>query len=249
MSFRGCHISYKTSIVISRNTIGGRYNMKEEIWKDIEGYEGYYQISNMGRVKSLERTVRCNRGYRTVPEKILEGSKNTYGYLQVELCQEAKKNYCTIHRLVAQAFLDNSEGYKEINHKDEDKTNNCVENLEWCDRSYNTNYGTRNQRAGEKLRGRKHSEETIKKIAEKLRGRKLSEETIKKIAEKQRNNSRTSKPVYSVDKVTGEIKEYPSAKEAERCTGIYHGSIIRCCRGERNSAGGFHWFYADDDNE
>ena len=223
--------------------------MKEEIWKDIEGYEGYYQISNMGRVKSLERTVRCNRGYRTVPEKILEGRKNTYGYLQVELCQEAKKEYCTIHKLVAQAFLDNSEGYKEINHKDENKTNNCVENLEWCSRSYNTNYGTRNQRAGEKLRGRKQTEETKKKISEKLKGRKQTEETIKKISEKNTNNPKTSKPVFSVDKETGLIMWWASAKEAERCTGIYHGSINRCCRGERNSAGNHYWFYADDDNE
>ena len=220
-----------------------------EEWRPVVGYEGLYEVSNMGRVKSVERIVRCNRGYRTVSERILKGNKNIDGYLQVELCQDGKMKPCTIHRLVAQAFLDNSEGYKEINHKDEDKTNNCVENLEWCDRLYNANYGTRNERVAEKLRGRKLSEETIRKMSEKHRGRKHSEEAIKKMSEKQRNNSRTSKPVYSVDKVTGEIKEYPSAKEAERCTGIYHGSIIRCCRGERNSAGNFYWYYTDADND
>lgn len=222
--------------------------MKGEIWKDIEEYEGKYQVSNMGRVKSLERTVRCglNGGcYRTIPERIIKPIKDNYGYLVVNLWEDGKKKTCKVHRLVATAFLPNPENLPCINHRDENKRNNLAQNLEWCDVKYNNNYGTKNQRASEKLRGRKLSEEHIRK----LRGRKLSEEHIRKIAEKQRNNTRTSKPVYSVDKVTGEIKEYPSAKEAERCTGIYHGSIIRCCRGERNSAGGFYWIYDDDDNE
>ena len=222
-------------------------NMKE-IWKDIEGYEGLYQVSNMGRVKSLERTVWCglNGGcYRAIPERIIKPSKDNYGYLVVNLWEDGKMKTYKVHRLVATAFIPNPNNLPVINHKNEIKNDNKVDNLEWCSVLYNNTYNDKAKKTGKKLKGRKLSEEHIKK----LRGRKLSEETIRKIAEKQRNNTRTSKPVYSVDKVTGEIKEYPSAKEAERCTGIYHGSIIRCCRGERKSAGGHTWFYADDDTK
>lgn len=108
-----------------------------EIWKNIEGYPNY-QVSNMGRVKSLNYNL-------TGKEKILKSGKDR-GYLKVTLWKEGKgKNY-SIHRLVAQAFLDNHNNLPEVNHKDEDKSNNCVNNLEWCDRKYNTNYGTRNKR-------------------------------------------------------------------------------------------------------
>ena len=122
-----------------------------EEWRDIEGYEGYYQISNMGRVKSLERTVRCNRGYRIVPEKIMKAGENDYGYLRVELYKEGSKEQPLVHVLVATAFLDNADNLPEVNHKDENPKNNCVENLEWCNRSYNVNYGTRNKKVSEKM--------------------------------------------------------------------------------------------------
>ena len=126
--------------------------MKEEVWKDIEGYEGYYQISNMGRVKSLERTV-WNKGrgcYITVSEKIRKGRDNGYGYLYVGLSKDGKVKQCRINRLVSQAFIPNPNNLPEVNHKDENPKNNRVENLEWCDRSYNVNYGTRNKKAAEK---------------------------------------------------------------------------------------------------
>ena len=112
----------------------------KEIWKDIEGFEGYYQISNMGRVKSLERTVWNGRGYQKVPEKILEGGDNGYGYLKVELCKEGKVKTCRIHRLVAMAFIPNPNNLPEVNHKDKIRTNNKVENLEWCTSQYNVEY-------------------------------------------------------------------------------------------------------------
>lgn len=117
--------------------------LKEE-WRDIEDYPNY-QVSNLGRVKSLGNDK--NR-----KEKILKGGKNIWGYLYVSLWKEGKgKNY-TIHKLVAQSFLDNPNNLLEINHIDEDKTNNCVENLEYCDRSYNNNFGTRNKRASASCR-------------------------------------------------------------------------------------------------
>lgn len=112
-----------------------------EIWKDIEGYEGLYQISSKGRVKSLGNGSSGNS-----KEKILKSNKNEYGYLRVNLWKEGKRENHKIHRLVATAFLPNPNNLLEINHKDEDKTNNKVDNLEWCNRKYNTNYGTRNKR-------------------------------------------------------------------------------------------------------
>lgn len=125
--------------------------MREEVWKDIKGYEGYYQISNMGRVRSIERTIENGRGYyKTMPERILKPHNNGTDYLFVELCKNGKGKLFYVHRLVATAFCENLEGYKEINHINEDKLDNRAENLEWCDRAYNISYGTRNQRMAEK---------------------------------------------------------------------------------------------------
>lgn len=113
-----------------------------EIFKDIEGYEGIYQISNLGRVKSLNYN-------HTRKEKILK-PRNCHSYLRVQLYKNGQKEMPFIHRLVAQAFLSNPQNLPEVNHKDEDKSNNCVDNLEWVTRKENINYGTRTLRAAEK---------------------------------------------------------------------------------------------------
>ena len=123
--------------------MGGR--IMEE-WEDIEGYEGIYQVSNLGRVKSLNYN-------RTKKEKILKPQLHRKGYLYVVLYKEGKGRHYKIHRLVAQAFIPNPENKPEVNHKDEDKTNNKVENLEWTTRRENCNYGTRNMR-GAKARSK-----------------------------------------------------------------------------------------------
>ena len=108
----------------------------EEIWKDKKDYEGHYQVSNCGRVKSI----------KFGKERILKPVPNSFGYLFVNLCKDGKVKAFTVHRLVAEAFIDNPNNYKEVNHKDENKTNNIVTNLEWCDRKYNCNYGTRTEK-------------------------------------------------------------------------------------------------------
>ena len=120
-----------------------------EIWKDIKGYEGLYQVSNKGRVKSLNYR-------RTGKEGILKGKPDKDGYLRVGLCKNKKQKPFYIHRLVAKAFLPNPNNLPEVNHIDENKENNHVENLEWCDRKYNNNYGSRNERASVSMKGKKH---------------------------------------------------------------------------------------------
>lgn len=111
----------------------------EEVFKDIENYQGLYQISNQGRVYSVKRNK-----FR-IPQKM------NNGYLLVVLYKDGKgKNYL-VHRLVAQTFIKNPQNLQEVNHINEDKTDNRVENLEFCDKIYNMNYGTRTQRQKEKV--------------------------------------------------------------------------------------------------
>lgn len=176
-------------------------------WKDIEGYEGLYQVSDEGQVISL--VIDSHRRGR-----ILKPMKTHKGYLNVDLVDKdgVKKSF-RIHRLVAQAFLPNPLNLPQVNHKNEDKTDNRVENLEWCDQSYNINYGTRNERASNKNR------------------------------EKQLNDKNRSKPVlqYSLDGTF--IQEFPSTHEVKRQLGYNRGHISECCRGNTRlrTYKGFIW--------
>ena len=123
-----------------------------EIWKDKKDYEGLYQASNLGRVRSVDRWVKGKSGsLRLIKGKILKPGTTKDGYLQVVLCKNGKEKTFRVHRLVAETFLLNPENLPEVNHKDEDKTNNNVENLEFCDRTYNVNYGTRNEKQSKKV--------------------------------------------------------------------------------------------------
>lgn len=122
--------------------------IEKEDWKDIPGYQDY-QISNTGKVKSLQHTVFHspsrkfpNGHYVTYKERILIPAKEHGGYYFVVLYKNKVKRSFRIHRLVAQMFLNNPNHYEQINHKDENKLNNCVDNLEWCTAKYNINYGT-----------------------------------------------------------------------------------------------------------
>ena len=107
-----------------------------EIWKDIKDYEGLYQISNYGRVKSFPR-----KGTE-LKEKIIKVRQNNYGYLVVGLCKNNFRKYYLIHRLVAKAFIPNPDNLPCVNHKDENPKNAKATNLEWCTHKYNINYGT-----------------------------------------------------------------------------------------------------------
>ena len=111
-------------------------NIIKEEWKPVKGYEGLYSVSNLGRVKSLKYGK----------EKILKPQKTKDGYLQVGLYRKEKYKMFKVHRLVATAFIPNPLGLPEINHLDENKTNNAVSNIEWVSRSYNINFGTHNEK-------------------------------------------------------------------------------------------------------
>lgn len=165
----------------------------QEIWKDIDGFKGKYQVSNYGNVKSLIHDK----------PRLLKPSL-TNGYLTVTLSNKKGSSKYLVHRLVAFAFIPNPNNYKEVNHIDEIKTNNCVTNLEWCTRAYNMAYGTARLRQG---------------IS---RGIPINQYTL--------NGSK--------------IAWYCSADYACELTGIDCSSILKCCRGKRENAGGYKWEYA-----
>lgn len=144
----------------------------KEVWKEIPNYNEY-QVSNYGRIKNKNT------------EKILKSYKRKDGYLKIELNKEKNNKTFYIHRLVAEAFIPNPNNLIFVNHKDENKSNNCVSNLEWCTRAYNNNYGTRGKRIGNSLNMKVNQYdlsgkfirqwESIKKATETLKIRNISQ--------------------------------------------------------------------------
>ena len=106
--------------------------------KDIQGYEGMYAVTSCGKVYS----------YKT--KKFLKPQKTNNGYLQIGLHKDGEQKNYKVHRLVAEAYIPNPDNLPCVNHKDENKENNALQNLEWCDMTYNNNYGSRNQKAAKK---------------------------------------------------------------------------------------------------
>lgn len=187
-----------------------------EIWKDIKDYEGLYQVSNLGRVKSLQRYCYCGNKYRLKKEKILNGSTDKDGYIRVGLYNNGQCVLKKIHRLVATAFIPNSDNFPQVNHKDENKTNNFVyinedglvnlekSNLEWCSPIYNTNYGTAIERRSSKKR-----------------------KSVKQ---------------FSLDGVL--IKIWESVRKCES-EGFSHQGVSSCCKGIFKTYKGFIWNFAN----
>ena len=181
-------------------------------------YEGLYKVSNLGKILSLN--------YRnTGKAELMTPVENTDGYFQVGFWKNGEYKMCYVHRLVAETFIENPENLPEVNHKDEDKTNNFVflnkdgsvnkekSNLEWKSHRDNLNHGTRNERVSKAL-----------------------------------TNGKKSKRVLQLS-LSGElIREWPSTNECGR-NGFDQGAVAACCRGEKPHYKGFLWMYADDYKE
>ena len=154
----------------------------KEIWMPIKGYENLYEVSNLGRVRSLGRTIHGKARNGTDADRFYKGKTLTpqgdrNGYLHVGLMKDGVVKIYRIHRLVAQAFIENPDNLPEVNHIDEDRTNNKMDNLEWCTHQYNNSYGNKPAK-GEKNGMARLTSEQITDIRE----RRKSGEMLKTIA-------------------------------------------------------------------
>lgn len=245
-----------------------------EEWKDIKGFEGLYQVSTSGQVRSLDRVVTNGSVSYKKLGRIISSSNNGTGYLFINLSKNGKHKRVYIHRLVADAFLNNPYNYPQVNHKDENKANNCVSNLEWCDSKYNNNYGTRLKRLS-KSRGKVVAQYTLSgslvrcfdsinqaalsvnrtpsNIRECIKGNVLSSGGYmwKLVQGDVRKNIDKCILIHKHIKqytIAGEfVQEYKSASEAERITGIKKQQICKVCNKapKYHTAGGFIWKFKE----
>ena len=210
--------------------------LEREEWRAVKGYEGLYEVSSFGRVRSLDRWVKSKgQAERFCKGKILKIRHDKYGYMRATLFDKQIAKNAQVHRLVVDAFVPNPDNLPCVNHRNEIKDCNIPDNLEPCTVAYNNSYGTKLKKQAEKQRGQKRPQ-----VADKLRGITRSEETKQRCTEAKR---RKMKPVlqYTLD---GElIGEYESIKEAARQSGIHYGNICNCCVGRFHTAGGYVWKY------
>lgn len=192
----------------------------EEIWVDIKGYEGLYQVSNLGRVKSLERTVKhSSGGDKIVKERILKGSCNNNGYVIISLNKNGNKKSFAIHNLVAKAFIPNEDNKPYVDHIDTNKTNNKVDNLRWVTEKENSN-----------------NELTRKHISKNRKGKGILYGI----------DNPKSKKVVQLTKDYNIVKIWNCINEAEREEGYLHSDIIKCCNKKRKTHKGYIWMYYED---
>ena len=141
--------------------------------KSVKGYEGYYEVDQFGRVFSVDRVISVNdngRQYnKPLKAKQMKQTVHTKGYKTVSLTKDGKTKTVFVHRIVAEAFIPNPNNLPMVNHKDEDRTNNFVENLEWCTVAYNNTYGNAQKKKAKKLKGVPHTEEHKEKISSSLK--------------------------------------------------------------------------------
>lgn len=191
--------------------------MITEVWKDVTDYEGYYQVSNLGRVKSLERELIKKNGIRyTLKERILRPAPMTSGYSFVTLYKETNSKMLSMHRLAAAAFIPNPENKPQVNHLNGNRKDNRVENLEWCTVSENLKYSF-------KYLGRKSESPSLGKFGK---------------------DNHLSKKVQQIDRFTDTpISDFNGVAEASRLTGVEKSNIAAVCRSNKftRTAGGFKW--------
>jgi len=202
--------------------------VEEEIWKDIKGYEGYYQISNRGIVRSLDRKIEYSDGRtRIYKGKIIKQLKNNNGYLYVRLSKGSVKYGAFLHKLIAIAFIPNPNNYPIVNHKDENPLNNSIKNLEWCTYKYNNAYNNLIQRRTDTF------------------NRKL-------VAGEYPSLNIKCQKIVQLNYKYELIKVWNSSMDIERGTGIKSGNISLCLHKKRKSMGKdkdgnyYHWMYYDE---
>ena len=189
-----------------------------EIWKDVLGWEGLYQVSNLGNV----RTLHYKKPYLMHP--VVDAS----GYMRVSFVLPNSKKYKRygVHRLVAEAFIQNPDNLPQINHKDENKQNNCSDNLEWCTNRYNCNYGNHCNNVRDSRIGMKFSE--------------LHIDNLRKSHVKSQGKS-----VIQLSKRGEIIGRFDSISDASRLLNISGQCISGCCNGRLKSAGGYIWKFVN----
>lgn len=209
-----------------------------EIWKEIKGYEGLYQVSNMGRVKSLKRYKEgLKNSLILVPEKLMKIRTNGNGYNQIQLYKDGVSRTYLVHRLVAQAFLPNPDNKPEVNHINTVKTDNRVwvnedgsidyekSNLEWCTKTENANNPLTKEHYRECNLGERNP-------------------SFNRISEKHY----ASKPVIQFTKDGYMIRKWNCMRDILRCKVVKNvGDISACCRGKLKTTGGYVWKYYDTD--
>ena len=191
-----------------------------EKWRDIKEFKGLYQVSNLGNIRSLDTMINC-KGAKGINEhirkgRILKKTIGTTGYYNVNLSKDSKVRLLRVHTLVARAFIPNPNNYKLINHKDGNKLNNKVENLEWCDYSHNIKEA---YRIG--LRKNKYSGKYGKE-------------------------AQFSKPLLQFTIDGKFIKEWENASQVKRELGYCAENIRSVCNGKRKIANGYKWKYKEE---
>lgn len=190
-----------------------------EEWKDVVGFEGLYQVSSFGRVKKSNGRELSQR-------------KDKDGYLIVTLFKEKIRSDCKVHRLVGMAFIENPNNYLVINHKDENPSNNHVENLEWCTVKYNCNYGNRNKKLSESQK--KCSHEHVKGEKNFFYGKHFS-----------RGLHPQSKRVAKLDSQGSILAVFDCTKSAAESVNCSPSAISLGCRGKRKNIKGYQWKYLE----
>lgn len=228
--------------------------MFNEIWKDVDGFEGLYEVSNLGNVRRFDT------------KKAKVKSLNIYGYPQVNLYKNGKAYLRRVHRLVAIAFIPNPDNLPMINHKDENPCNNVVDNLEWCDAKYNVNYGGGNEKralshskpvlqyslTGQLIKEWHSATEAARELGFPQSGinwcclRKPKHNSCKGYIWRFKNDKspvifKKGKRVAQMDKNGTVIKEFSNITSAVMATGILATSISNCIHGRASLAGGYKW--------
>ena len=205
-------------------------SLENEIWKPVKGYQGYYEISNFGRVKSVDRIIKNNYcGTMHVAEKIKSTTIAATGYPCVTLCRDRKSKQVPIHRLLMEAFVPKPSGKNYIDHINTIKTDNRLCNLRWVTPKENSNNPITLQR--------------FKKDAN------SEEQKAKRLRTRAKNGGKTAPiKVYQYTKNGKFILEYPSTTNAQKVTGIYSTAIRVALDDNTQTAGGFMWFTSPQNN-